>query len=404
MIAVLTRIFGLENATTAEDVVQETLLQALNVWKFKGIPENPVAWLYRVAKNKAIDVIRKNKYSSAFDFSDQEKQLLTSEYTIGIAIDHFWQEDSIKDDLLRMMFSCCHPDLSPENQITFILKILCSFSTAEIAKTFLCPEDTISKRLYRTKTFFRENKVQFEIPSVAEIKKRTGVVLNAIYLLFNEGYNSTHNEELVRKDLVEEALQLGKWLTEHPHTRLPEVFALMALMCFHTARNDGRLSPEGEIILLPMQDRTKWNTALIAEGNDYMNRAATGNEISAYHFEAAIAYEHCIAQTFNDTNWNRILELYEWLCRLSSSPISELNKAVAVMQVKGPEQAFAALEAIKDRKALESFYLYNGLLGELYFRLGNTEKAKHYLKLSITQTRSEKEKKLLRQKINVLYN
>lgn len=402
MIAVLTRIFGLENAATAEDVVQETLLQALNVWKLKGIPDKPEAWLYRVAKNKAIDIIRRNKYSSAFDFNDQEKQLLTSGYTVNIAIDHFWREEAIKDDLLRMMFACCHPEISPEQQITLILKTLCSFSTAEVAKAFLTSEETISKRLYRTKHFFRERKVEFVIPSIAEIKNRTAVVLNAVYLLFNEGYSSTHNEELLRKDLMEEAMQLCKLLAEHPHTRLPEVFALMALMCFHTARNEGRLSADGEIILLAQQDRNKWDNERIAEGNDYMNQAATGEEISTYHLEAAIAFEHCIAPRFEDTNWKRIIELYEWLCRLSPSPVTELNKAAAIMEAHGAAAALAAIEQILDGEKLQSYYLYNGLLGEIYSRLKDKEKAKHFLEKAFAQTRSEQEKNLLRGKINAL--
>lgn len=402
MTAVLTRIFGLQNAATAEDVVQETLLQALNTWKLKGIPDNPKAWLYRVAKNKAIDIIRRNKYSSTFDFNDREKHLLTSGYTVNLAIDHFWQEDSIKDDLLRMMFACCHPEISPENQVTLILKTLCGFSTAEVAKAFLTSEDTISKRLYRTKSFFRERHIEFEIPSVTEIKNRVDVVLNAVYLLFNEGYNATHNEELVRKDLMEEAMQLCHLLAEHPHTRLPEVFALMALMCFHTARNEGRLSAEGDIILLPLQDRSKWDDRLINEGNNYMNLAAVGNDISNYHLEAAIAFEHCIAPRFEDTNWTRILQLYEWLCRLSPSPVRELNRAAAIMEAHGPEKGLEAVEQINDSRQLETFYLYNALLGELHYRLHNPVKAKMYLETAAGQTRSEAEKRLLANKIRAV--
>ena len=404
MVSVLTRIFGTENLETAEDVVQQTFIDAISVWKLKGIPDNPSAWLFRVAKNKAIDILRRNKYSVKYDFSDDERMLLTSEYTLATTMENFWKTDLIKDDLLRMMFACCHPGISQENQITLILKTLCGFSTAEIAKAFLTSEDTVSKRLYRTKEFFRENKIKLIIPSVDELRSRTNAVLNSIYLLFNEGYNSTHAEQLIRSDLIEEAMMLCKLVSENQNTQLPEVFALMALMCFHAARSKSRLTPEGEIILLPYQDRGKWDTALIELGNQYMNKAAMGNEISSYHLEAAIAFEHCTAKSFSKTNWERILELYEWLCKISSSPISELNKSVAVMQVHGPKKALEIIEHIADKKKLESFYLYHSLLGEIHSRLSHSDEAKKYFDNAIRLTQSETEKKILKDKILALLN
>ena len=404
MVAVLTKIFGTENLQTAEDVVQDTLLQAMQVWKFKGIPDNPSAWLFRVAKNKAIDIIRRNKHSLQYDFSDNEKILLTSEYTVNTAMENLWKEELIKDDLLRMMFACCHPDISEENQVTLILKTLCGFSTAEIAKAFLTSEDTISKRLYRTKEFFREHKIKLAIPSVDEIKNRTKTVLNSIYLLFNEGYNSTNSEELIRKDVMEEAMMLCKLLTENKHTQLPEVYALMALMYFHSSRSDSRLTTDGEIILLPMQDRKKWDAAMIDKGNEYLGRSAFGDIISSYHLQAAIAYEHCSAQNFKETNWERILRNYEWLCEISDSPINELNKIVAVMEVRGAAIALKELENIHDKKKLESYYLFHSLLGEIYSRLHNIEKAKICFESAITLTHSETERKMLKNKIFALLN
>ncbi len=404
MVSVLTKIFGTENLETAEDVVQDTLLQAMHTWKLKGIPDNPSAWLFRVAKNKAIDVIRRNKHSLQFDFSDNEKILLTSEYTLNFAMENFWKEEYIKDDLLRMMFACCHPEISPENQITLMLKTLCGFSTAEIAKAFITNEETISKRLYRTKEFFRQNKIKLVIPSIDEIKNRIDSVLNTIYLIFNEGYNSTNSEELIRKDVIAEAMMLCKLLAENNHTQQPEVFALMALMCFHSSRSDSRLTTEGEIILLPMQDRKMWNAALINEGNGYMNRAAFGEVVSTYHIEAAIAYEHCSAKTFKDTNWERILKYYEWLCKISPSPINELNKAVAVMELHGATSALKELESINDKKKLESYYLYHSLLGEIYSRLHNIAAAKKHFEYAVDLTYSEKEQHMLRNKILALLN
>ena len=404
MVAVLTKIFGTENLQTAEDVVQDTLLHAMQVWKFKGIPDNPSAWLFRVAKNKAIDIIRRNKHSVQFDFSDSEKILLTSEYTVNTAMENLWKEELIKDDLLRMMFACCHPDISEENQVTLILKTLCGFSTMEIAKAFLTSEETISKRLYRTKEFFREHKIKLLIPSIDEIKTRTDAVLNSIYLLFNEGYNSTNSEELIRKDVMEEAMMLCKLLTQNKHTQLPEVYALMALMYFHSARSDSRLTADGEIILLPMQDRKKWDDGMIKKGNEYMGRAAFGDVISSYHLQAAIAYEHCSVQNFKETNWKRILNYYEWLCKISDSPVNELNKIVAVMEVHGPETALEELNNIKDKKKLESYYLYHSLLGEIYSRLHNIAKAKICFESAIKLTHSETERKMLKNKILALLN
>lgn len=404
MVSVLTKIFGIENLETAEDVVQDTLLQAMHVWKLKGIPDNPSAWLFRVAKNKAIDVIRRNKHSVQFDFSDKEKILLTSEYTLNAAMENFWKEEFIKDDLLRMMFACCHPEISKENQITLMLKTLCGFSTAEIAKAFLTSEDTVSKRLYRTKEFFRQHKIKLVIPSADEIKNRTDSVLNTIYLLFNEGYNSTNSEELIRKDVIAEATMLCKLLAENSRTQQPGVFALMALMCFHSSRSESRLTTEGEIILLPMQDRKKWDEGLIEEGNEYMNKAAFGDVVSAYHIEAAIAYEHCSAKTFKETNWKRILEYYEWLCKISPSPVNELNKTVAVMELYGGAIALAELESIKEKKKLESYYLYYSLLGEIYSRIGNLSAAKEHFATAMKLTQSETERKMLGNKILALLN
>ena len=404
MVAVLTKIFGTENLETAEDVIQQTFMDALQVWKLKGIPENPSAWLFRVAKNKTIDVIRKNKHSLQYDFNDNERALLKSEYTLTSTMDHLWKEEMISDDMLRMMFACCHQNISQENQITLILKTLCGFSTAEIAKAFLTSEDTISKRLFRTKTFFRNQKIKLEIPSSHELKNRTDAVINAIYLLFNEGYNSTHSDELIRKDLIDEAKLLCKLLCDNPQTQQPETFALMALICFHSARSDSRLTTEGEIILLPYQDRKLWNWDLINEGNDYMNKAAVGNTVSTYHLEAAIAYEHCTAPKFEQTNWPQILDYYEMLCTIAYSPITEMNRAVAVMQVQGAHEALQFLQNMADHKKLESYYLYHSLLGEIKTRLHNPNEAKQHFEKAMGLTHSDVEKKMLKVKMGALLN
>ncbi|MDI1355114.1 MAG: sigma-70 family RNA polymerase sigma factor [bacterium] len=402
MVSVLTNIFGVENLETAEDVVQQTFMDAIAVWKLKGIPENPSAWLFRVAKNKAIDVIRRNKHSVRFDFSEGPRALLTSEYTLSITMDELFKDELIKDDQLKMMFACCHPGISSESQITLILKTLCAFSTAEIAKAFLTTEDTVSKRLYRAKEFFRNEKVRLEIPSVEELKNRTNSVLRAIYLLFNEGYNSTHSQEVIREDLMDEAMMLCKLLAENRYTQVPEVFALTALMCFHAARSKSRTTVEGEIILLPEQDRKKWNHPLIAEGNRYLNIAAFGDEISSYHLEAAIAFEHCSAETFDKTNWMRVLQLYEWLCRVAPSPVTELNRIIAFMQVKGPAAALKEVDLLENKKSLKSYYLYHALLGDIHSKLNNRADARSHFESAIQLTKSRAEQKVLYHKILAL--
>jgi RNA polymerase sigma-70 factor (ECF subfamily) len=398
----LTKIFGTENMETAEDVVQQTFIDAMRVWGLKGIPDNPSAWLFRVAKNKTIDYIRKNKHSLNYDFNEADRVLLNSEYTLVSTIDNLLKEELIKDDMLRMMFACCHPEISTENQITLILKTLCGFSTAEIAKAFITSEETVSKRLYRTKEVFRNSKIELSIPSVHELKQRTSAILNSIYLIFNEGYHSAQSDQLIRLDLIEEAFLLCKLLTESEHTQVPEAYALMALMCFHSARNASRIDAEGAIILLPNQDRTKWDNDLIDLGNQCMNQAAFGGEISTYHIEAAIAYEHCSSPSFEQTNWTRILELYEWLSNITTSPIIELNKTVAWMQVHGAESALKYISNIDDIKRLETYYLYHCLLAEIYAKLNNKSKAAVYLNKAMTLTKSASEHKIIADKIALL--
>ncbi len=403
MVSVLTRTFGTENLELAEDVVQDALLQAVQVWPFRGIPDNPSAWLYRAAKNRAIDVLRRNEKSVRFSSPD-ESAIPDPGAPLQEAIEETWDEDLIRDDMLRMMFACCHPEIPEENQVTLMLKTLCGFSTAEIARAFVTSEDTISKRLYRTKQFFRKNRVKFEVPPAGELAERTEAVLNSIYLLFNEGYNSTDSEELVREDLIEEALLLCRMLTETSVTQIPATFSLMALMCFHASRNATRVSPAGDIVLLPYQDRSKWDRDLISLGNEYMAKSASGNSVGRYHIEAAIAFEHCTAKTYETTNWERILELYEWLCRDFPSPISELNRTVAVLRVHGPAEALRALDSIPDRKRLEGYYLYHSLRGEFYARLGREREAKGEFEIAMGQTRSDVEKNFLEDRIRQFRN
>jgi len=399
IVSVLTRVFGTENLETSEDVVQQTFFEAIHIWRMKGVPANPSAWLFRVAKNKAIDIIRRNKFRVGFDTQANDKQAVGAGNEVDDTINGLLKEEFIIDDLLRMMFTCCHPGIAKVNQVTLILKTLCGFSTAEIARGLLTSEDTVSKRLYRTKEFFRQQKISFTIPSVEVLKYRTNAVLNSVYLLFNEGYNSTHADNLIRNDLIEEAMMLCRLLTENRYTQLPETYALMALMYFHAARNESRQTAEGTIILLPDQDRSRWNLDYITLGNQYMNDASFGNEVTSYHLEAAIAFEHCTAESFAATNWERIAELYEWLVKISSSPVVELNRAVAILQTKGPEAALDAIDGINDKNKLKTFYLYHSLLGEIHSRMNDPVKAAACFETALFITQAPQEKRLLQNKI-----
>lgn len=401
MVAVLTKIFGTENIELAEDVVQETFLSAVQTWPLKGLPDNPSGWLMQVAKNKAIDTLRRNKFSAQIDFNDPERKLLASEYTLATQMEKLWQEDEIKDDQLRMMFACCHPDLTVEYQISLMLKTLCGFSTVEISKAFLTSEDTISKRIYRAKEFFRDKKIKPQFPDSGQLKSRTNTVLKTIYLIFNEGYNSSHSDELIRRDLLAQAMYLCKLLCTNRQTEMPEVYAAMALMCFHAARINSRINEEGEIILLAQQDRSKWNYTLIEEGNNYMNKAAFGDSLSTYHIEAAIAYEHCSSATFEQTNWKQILDYYDMLVQIHPTAVVALNRLTVVYKFKG---AVATLPQLNNSPFLTEWkkhYLYYSLLAEIYSAT-DTQKAKANFEKAISLTQSDAEKKLLRKKMGNL--
>ncbi len=402
LVAILTRILGTENLELAEDVVQETLIQAMETWKHSGPPENPPAWLFRVAKNKAIDALRRQRHSVRFDFSDGDRILLSSEYTLSVTLESLWGKSSIEDDMLGMMFACCHPGISEESQIALVLKTLCGFSTAEIAQAFLTSEDTVNKRLFRAKEFFRKEKIRPVIPEDADLQDRLDPVLNSIYLVFNEGYRSTHDDNPIRTDLLGEALLLGKLLADNPHISDPRVFALMALMCFHAARSDSRLTSEGDLVLLPDQNRGLWDARLIQSGNAYMQRAAVGEGVTAYHLEAAIAYEHCIAPSFEATNWPQILQYYDWLCRVAPGPMTALNRMIVVMQVHGPERALDGLWELSDQKSLRTHSLFHALLGEIHMRMGEAEQAREGFATAARLTQSEAERKVLREKIGRL--
>jgi RNA polymerase sigma factor (sigma-70 family) len=397
ILAVLTKIFGKHNIELAEDVMQETLIRAFEQWKISGLPNNPSAWLMQVAKNKAIDVIRKQKHQQ--EFAKETTALLKSEYTLRSTLDKLTDENEIKDDLLKMMFACCHPTINAESQITLILKILCGFSTLEIAKSFLTSEETITKRLYRAKQQLREDKIVLAIPSPTDIEERLESVLMAIYLLFNEGYNSTDHETLIRQDVAEEAMRLAFMLTGNKQTAQPQVLALLALMCFHASRFGGRLGEKGNMLTLKNQNRELWNKGLIEQGVIFLQSASQGEKVSRYHIEAMIAYEHCLAPTYSQTNWQQILQGYDWLYALEKDPVVALNRAVVIGEMQGAKQAIQEIANIPELKSLEKFYLFHAILGELHAQLGEKNVAKKHWQAAIALTHAQAEKEFLEKKM-----
>ena len=394
MISVLSKLLGLQNLEVAQDIVQDSLLQAMNTWSFKGIPQNPPAWLYRVAKNKAIDFLRREKKFK--EVSPQYGYLLQSEYTLSSTVNNLFLEHEINDSQLRMMFACCHPSIPAESQIALTLKTLCGLSVNEIAKAFLTTDETISKRIYRAKEKIKSEKVELNVPAGEELVARLDMVLKSLYLLFNEGYHSSHPDQLIREDLCEEAMRLNYLLVQHSMTSFPRVKALFALMSFQASRLNSRLDDQGNIILLKYQDRSKWSRHLIQQGFNYLDAAAEPFEISTYNLEAAIASLHAAAPSFQKTDWKSIYHLYEMLYQLQPNPVVAMNKAIASAYAINKENALDELQKIK---GLEHHHLYYASIGEFYFELDNKTHAKAYFQKALELTSSSYERQLLNEKI-----
>lgn len=389
IVAVLFKSFHLKQIEIAEDIASDTFLKASESWSVNGVPENPAAWLYTVAKNKARDYF---KHMAVFE--TKVKQAIKREETE--TTDEFeFSSQNIADSQLAMIFAVCNPANAPDAQICLALQILCGFSVEEISSAFLVKSETIKKRLYRARSRLNRDNFQIGNLSQAEIHARLDTVLKTLYLLFNEGYFSKTNDRLVRKDLCSEAIRLALVLAENPLANTPQTNALLALMCFQASRLEARTNEEGEAVLFEDQDRSLWDDALIDRGNFYLINACAGEEVSKYHLEAAIAYWHTTPA--DPSKWKHILELYDQLILIEYSPVTALNRAFAYGKVHGSKKGILETEKLN----LTGYSHYHGLLGHFWAET-DAVTAISYYRQAVALTKSPVEKQTLTREIRRL--
>ncbi len=382
IVTVLCRTFGIEHIEIAEDISSETFLSALETWTYKGIPENPTAWLYAVAKNKTRNYLKRDDLFSK-KISGELKRItsLTDEMEIDLS------EQNISDSQLKMLFAICHPAIPSEAQIGLSLRILCGFGIDEIATAFLTNKETINKRLFRAREKLKTEKIRIEFPGTNEIDARLRTVLTTLYLLFSEGYYSESNDAVLREELCQEAIRLTYALVENEQTNQPEVNALLALMCLHASRFPARKKESGELILYHEQDESLWDQGLITKGVYFLHQASKGNRISKYHLEAGIAYWHTIKQDSKE-KWENILQLYNQLLQLEYSPIAALNRTYALSKANGKQEALREAQKLK----LEGNQYYFTLLGELYTGIDEQQAVNNFTKaLSLAKTQADRQ-------------
>lgn len=383
MVAILTNYFGLSEVEVAEDIVQDTLLEAFEKWSVQSIPDNPEGWLMDVAKKKMINFLKRKK---------NFKTKIVPNFDAAVLQSHAPVE---KDSTLKMIFTCCHPLLPVESQVALALKSLCGLNVSEIAKALLSTESTINKRLYRAKQKFRDGSIQFELPNEDDLVERLDGVFSTLYLLFNEGYYSAHSEKLIRMDLCFEAIRLVKEIIAHfPNS--PKAKALLSLMLLAVARFESRTDENGAIIILAEQNRTSWDKGLIAQGIDFLHQASSGKEISTYHLQAGIAAEHCMADSFQSTNWASIYKQYRLLESIAPSPIILLNKAISKFYGIDKTEALADLQALKHNPELQQNLHYFTAIGVFYTELNQEEKAAPFFETALSISSSPPEQLLIK--------
>lgn len=403
MVSVLTGVFGSENLILAEDIVQDTLIEAIKNWTYGGIPNNPTAWLYIVAKNKTLNALKREKYQKKYAF--ELGHLPESPAIFELDTDQLFSEEGISDDQLRMMFMCCHPSISKDSQIVLILKTLCGFNIVEIAKAFFSSTDTINKRLVRARKKIRQDKIAFEVPKKHELNNRLDAVLEAIYLLFNEGYSASSGELLIRYELCEEAIRLTQIMVNNPYvTHQTNVYALLSLMQLNASRFKAREDEAGNIFTLEEQNRSLWDFSLMEKGFKNLELSSQQGEVSIYHILASISSYYCSAKDFRSTDWKSILELYDKLLLINNTPIIILNRAIILSKVHTVETAIRELERIKNEKTMQSNYLFYATKTELYIQLKNYAIARESLKKAIALAPLPTEKRMLQNRFKKYFD
>jgi RNA polymerase sigma-70 factor (ECF subfamily) len=392
LISVLTRILGPGNLELAEDVMQDSFVAAMREWTREGVPDNPSAWLFTAARNRAIDAIRRERTRRTF--AADLATYLDSEWTLAQTVDEAFAENWMKDDQLRMIFMCCHPTLPVESRVTLILKTLCGLSVHAIARALLTTESTINKRLYRARQALRD--VRFELPPEADLPAALDTVHTSLYLLFNEGYLSTSDKPILR-ELCRDAMLLARLLVDQSSLANSQTVALLALMCLTAARFDARIDDEGRLVPLDQQDRSRWDRPLIQQGYAYLARSSAMEAVTAtrFHLEAAIAARHCEARAFDQTDWRSICSLYDRLFEIDPSPMVELNRAVAISYRDGPETAIPLVEAIRVAARMPHSHVVAAVLANLYARAGLEEPARRFLDEALARARTEHERELI---------
>ena len=391
LIAGLARI--VRDVGLAEDLAQDALLAALERWPTAGVPDNPGAWLMATAKHRSIDQVRRRamlerKHEQLGHELEAQREAAVGDLDAAL-------DDHVGDDLLRLMFTACHPVLSTDARVALTLRLLGGLTTDEIARAFLVPEATMAQRIVRAKRTLSESGVPFEVPRGVEFEARLASVLQAIYLVFNEGYSATAGDEWLRPALCEDALRLGRILAELV-PKEPEVHGLVALMEIQASRSTARVTADGEPVLLLDQDRSRWDQLLIHRGLAALERAESLSDTrGSYALQAAIAACHARARTADETDWHRIAELYRELAELTRSPIVELNRAVAVSMAFGPALGLDLIDALRDEPSLASYHLYPAVRADLLTKLGRASEARAELERAASLTRNERERAML---------
>ncbi|MFO0901003.1 MAG: DUF6596 domain-containing protein [Pirellulales bacterium] len=393
--AVLVRLFGWRHADLVDDMIQAALVEAMQAWRAQGPPDNPAAWVHRVAKNKLLDALRHR--DTVVRLAPAWAQLRPA--SVGPELDDLFLDSEIADSQLRMIFACCHPSLARENQIALTLKTLCGFNNAEIGRGLLVPEETAKKRVQRARRQLIDQQVALDVPAADALAARLDAVHQCLYLLFNEGYAATSGEVAIRRDLCEEAARLCHLLTAHERCRSPATHALLALMLFHAARFNARTDEAGRLLLLEDQDRGLWDARLIGEARWHLDASAEGRAVSPYHLEAGIAFLHTSAPSFAATDWPGIVRLYDALLLRDSSPLCRLNRAIAVAHLSGPAAGLQAIEPLLADSSLQAYHLLHATLGELHRRADDLPSARRHLERAIELTQSAADQELLRRRL-----